>query len=301
MSKRTKIIHKGEPSEILSADWHLRDDQPECRLDDFWLSQWEKIHQISDISRKCGNIPVRVAGDFFHKSKPSLFLVSYTMWMIDFPLYAVYGQHDLPYHRFDRRNESGLYALQTAGIVTILNQCHYGQEPKPTPQDNVIPLLWHKFVWDGKQLPWTGCNEETAAQVMDRFPMYQTIVTGDHHKPFTHRKNGRLLVNPGSLTRQASDATHRPRVYLWYRESNTVEPVYLSTPDNAISREHLERQEERKERIQRFTKRFKEEFAEKWNAKIDATSAEERLSQFIRDNNIPKGVEQTIYECLQEK
>ena len=42
------------PNLILTADWHLREDQPVCRTDDFWKAQWAKIDFINDLAEHEG-------------------------------------------------------------------------------------------------------------------------------------------------------------------------------------------------------------------------------------------------------
>ena len=64
-------------------------------------------------------------------------------------------------------------------------------------------------------------------------------------------------MNPGSIYRmEASQENHKPRVYLWYAETNTVEPVYIPIESGVISREHLETKEERDIRINAFISTF---------------------------------------------
>ena len=42
------------PSAILTADWHLRDDQPICRTDDFWSTQWRKVNAVTELQTRHG-------------------------------------------------------------------------------------------------------------------------------------------------------------------------------------------------------------------------------------------------------
>ncbi len=153
--------------------------------------------------------------------------------------------------------------------------------------------VWHHFVWDGKELPWPGCEEMTAKKVLKKYPQYDLIVTGDHHKPFVCEYEGRLLVNPGCLTRQVADYTdHKPRVYLWYADTNTVEPYYLTAQEGAVSREHIEVKEERDKRIDAFVSRLSDE----WEVGL---SFEENLKRFISSNQLRKSVVDLIYKALE--
>ena len=66
----------------------------------------------------------------------------------------------------------------------------------------------------------------------------------------------RLLVNPGSITRQTADqAEHKPRVYLWFAETNSVTAEYLPIKTDVITKEHLEIKAERDMRMEAFISR----------------------------------------------
>src|SRR5690606_33393533 len=131
---------------------------------------------------------------------------------------------------------------------------NFGQEVGVAFRTNKRQVgVWHHFVWDGKELPWPDCNEVTARQVLKTNPEFDLIVTGDYHKPFTYQYKGRLLVNCGCLTRQAADyVNHRPRVWLWDEETNTVKVKFLDIELGVVSRAHIEVQEERNKRLDAF-------------------------------------------------
>ena len=86
------------PNLIITSDWHLRETNPICRLDDFVEeTQWKKVNFISDLQKKYG-CPVVHAGDLFDKWKPSPELLTKTMQHIPNDFHTIYGQHDLPNH-----------------------------------------------------------------------------------------------------------------------------------------------------------------------------------------------------------
>ena len=58
----------------------------------------------------------------------------------------------------------------------------------------------------------------------------------------------------------AAQADHRPRVYLWYADTNEVEAVYLPIEAGVVSRDHIERQNERDERIDAYVTRMNTEY-----------------------------------------
>ena len=118
-------------------------------------------------------------------------------------------------------------------------------------------------------------------------------MTGDNHKSFVQEYEDRLLVNPGSLMRMDADQIeHKPRVYLWYSETNTVEVVYIPIKDNVISRKHLDVVEQRNKRIDAYVSRLNN----KWEVTM---SFEKNLEVFEKENNVDKSVMDIIYRSLE--
>ncbi len=282
---------------ILTADWHLRDDKPICRTDDFMAAQIDKMRQISDIQKEF-ECPVLHAGDLFHHWKPSPYLLAIVIKELPCQFYTVYGNHDLPQHNWELRNKSGINALEAAGVLTVLDSDGWNQLAGVYIENKGLNdlAIWHKFVWDGKKIPWPDCDEMTALEVLKKYPDYDMIVTGDHHKPFTQEYKGRLLVNPGCLTRQAADyAEHRPRVYLYNAEDNFVVPHYMDVQGSeVVSSEHIKRSAERNERLEAFISRLDLEYK-------TSISFEENLKRFFRNNNVRKEVEQLTYKAIEDE
>lgn len=280
------------PSAILTSDWHLREDQPVCRTDAFWETQWKKIDFISDIQRKY-NCPVLHAGDLFNHWKPSPYLLSETIRHVPNQFYTVYGNHDLPQHNLELINKCGVYTLEQADKLNGISPpgfqfLHWGMNPFEN-EDTV--LIWHIFTYQGKQ-PWPDCPSPTANKLLKKYPNYDLIVTGDNHQPFVEEYEGRLLVNPGSILRQSVSETHKPRVYLWFSETNSVEAVYLPLEDNVISREHIEIVEKRNERIDAFVNKLNGEYE-------TSISFEENLKRFNQANRIRESVMNIVYKSIE--
>src|SRR5690606_18573558 len=136
------------------------------------------------------------------------------------------------------------------------------------------------------------CNEVTARQVLKTNPEFDLIVTGDYHKPFTYQYKGRLLVNCGCLTRQAADyVNHRPRVWLWDEETNTVKVKFLDIELGVVSRAHIEVQEERNKRLDAFISRLSDE----WEVSV---SFEENLKRFFSSNKVRKSIINLVHKAI---
>jgi DNA repair exonuclease SbcCD nuclease subunit len=277
------------PDAILLSDVHLREDQPICRTDDYWQSQWRKMDFISDLQKRY-SCPVLCGGDLFDKSRPSLNLVRETILHLPNQFYTCYGQHDLVNHSLAMVDKCGINLLWTAGSLTILKGTHFGQEPTeeslaimtngkfstrrkplteseyrkikdistieyPSPDREPIPLtdlsnrykrilVWHKLAY--QTLPFPGATGGNAKELLKKYPQFDLLLVGDNHQTFVEEYQGRLLVNPGSMMRMtAAQVDHKPCVYLWHADTNTVTPVYLPIQEGVVSREHLVEKKER--------------------------------------------------------
>jgi predicted phosphodiesterase len=206
----------------------------------------------------------------------------------------VYGNHDLPQHNIELANKSGIHTLVTGGHIRLLKNGHFG-ETQPMVVDEGFYrkiAVWHTFTYMGKE-PWPGCTSPTGNKLLRKYPDFDLIVTGDNHQSFYTEMDGRLLVNPGSLTRQDADQIDfKPSVYLWFAEDNTVERVYLPIDKEAVSRQHLDKVEQRNERLEAFISKLDGE----WEAGI---SFEENLERFKEKNKVNSKVMQIIYTALE--
>lgn len=282
-----------KPTAILTSDWHLREDTPACWIGDFQKEQWESVKFISDL-QKHYDCDVIHAGDLFDFWKPSPWLLSIAIEFLPKRFYTIYGQHDLPQHNWELRNKSGIHTLERAKAVIVLPGCHYGQIPEGyldwfTPSRKV--LVWHHMTYITKPFP--GVTGGNAGGILRKYPEYDLIVTGDNHVSFTTEYEGKRLVNPGNLTRQVADQIDfQPRVALWYAEDNTIKWVNIPIEQGVISREHIDRKEQRDERIEAFISRLDGG----WEVGL---SFEQNLESFFQTNTIQEPVKQIVYNMIE--
>lgn len=303
MSKfKRQIRQQLKADAILSADIHIRPDTPVCRIDDYWAAQEKKIDFILDLAKEHG-CPLLVAGDLgnypLNQGWPTWLLEWFINKLapitnrsgLNTNIICIPGQHDLPNHRLDLFEKSGMgvltaaEAIKTIGILQTKNEtelCHfpiainsdrrinifpfpYGSEIKQfdweryqKPEGQIVAIA-HQMVIENKPL-WPGQKAPKGHQLLKKFPEYNLILTGDNHNAFVAEYEGRLLVNPGSMMRMVADMEdHKPRVYLWYAESNEVVPVYLPIEQGVISREHIEMADERSDRMDAYMARVRED------------------------------------------
>jgi DNA repair exonuclease SbcCD nuclease subunit len=281
---------------ILTADWHLREANPVCRLDNFCEeTQWRKVKFIADLQKQ-HNCPVIHAGDLFDYWKSSPELLSKTIEHLPNQFYTVYGNHDLPQHNINMIKKSGLYTLQIGGNVEVrelsyIEPIHWGMIP--FGKEDASILVWHIFTYQGKE-PFPGCSSLTAKKLLKKYPQYHLIVTGDNHQSFIEEYEGRLLVNPGSIFRMDADQIeHKPRVYLYYASTNSVEPIYIPIKESVISREHIDVIKERDNRIHAFITQLN---IHNWKAGF---SFEENIKRFEQKNDVRKSVMEIVYKSIE--
>lgn len=284
-----------KPDAILTSDWHLREDTPICRTDDFWTAQWEKVDWIANLQRKY-HCPVLHAGDLFHHWKPSPYLLSATIHHLPEQFYTVYGQHDLPKHSLDLKEKCGIYVLWKANKLGILPQGHWGTADKNGGWsiNGKDVFVWHTHVYKNIA-PWPGCESPRAIELLKKHPQFDLILTGDNHIPFVQKYKGRVLVNPGSLMRQKADQiNYQPRVYFWFAETNEVVRVNVPINENAVSREHIEEEKKREERLDAFISTLN-------NKGLDYLDFVQNLELFFRKNKTRTSVKEIILNAIDDE
>jgi DNA repair exonuclease SbcCD nuclease subunit len=280
---------------ILCSDFHLREDKPVCRTDNYWETQWKKVDFISDLQKKYG-CPIWHGGDLFHHWKPSPELLSMTSQHIPNMFVTVYGNHDLPQHNLDLVQKCGIYNLMVNAKISVLQNGHWGQSLGDGRTGFIInnkqATIQHIMTYQGVE-PWPGCTDPKASKLLRQHKQFDLILTGDNHKSFVEEFEGRLLVNPGSIMRMTADqADFQPRVALWFAEDNSIEWVNLPIQKDAISREHLQVKEERDARIDAFVSSLDGDYKTEM-------SFEENLESFFQVNTVRDSVKQIIYKSLE--
>lgn len=295
-----------KPDAILTADWHIREDTPCCRKDDYEQAQWDKIEFIKELAEehKC---PIFNSGDLLHRWKASPRLLFETLKRIPNEHYCIAGNHDLPQHNFELINRSGLGVLYECGwlpfvcenTTTKLDgiQLHYfpwNIPFKPAPEDGWIHVaIVHHMVYQGRRKPWPGCTSPSGKGLVSQLEGYDLIVSGDNHQAFTEKHGHTLLVNPGSMMRMtAAQIDHKPRVYLWYADENIVEPVYLPINEDAVVISHIEKALDVDARMDAFVAQLKDDFEL-------TLSFEKNVEIFMQQNETPKPVQDEVWAAVQ--
>ena len=300
-----------KPDLILTADWHLREDQPPARTDDYWQAQSDAVGFVRCLAEEY-SCPVVLAGDLFDNWNPSHELVAWAADNLPADLIVVPGQHDLKRHKLSLYPKTALNVLDSTGRVISLVEGRlarlqrfrglirgfpwgYKLEAGRTRLGHRRVAVCHTLTWS-KEQPFPGADAEgQVRRVMEKLVGFHLIVTGDNHIPFIARRKSsdQILVNPGSLLRMRADQTdHKPRVYLWFAEQNDVTCTYLPIEKDVLTREHIEREEQRNERMESFVERLGEQFEV-------GLSFEDNMKKFLRKEKPRKKTKQYILEAME--
>jgi len=287
------------PDCVLTSDWHIRADTPQCRTDDFTEAMWKKAQFICDLADK-HEIPILLSGDLSHRPQWPNWLIEKFMSIIpDVEIIAIPGQHDLPGHNLDAIPQSGFGVLYRSGYISIftgsrlLNNIKMFPFGVPISDDpDATIAITHQMVIEDKPY-WPGQVASSAKSLLKKFPDYKLILSGDNHQSFVVEYEGRLLVNPGSMMRSTADQIdHRPRVYLWEAKSNSVEAVYLPIEQGVIDRSHIDTKKEKDARIEAYTTRLSERYEV-------GLSYEENLNAYFEENRTRQQIKDRIWEACE--
>ncbi len=250
---------------IITADWHIRATMPRCRVDIDWIeTQRKALNQIVKIS-KVKDAPVMVVGDLFHSNSDTTFeCVQMVQQVADElgGLYVLAGNHDLPYHSSENIERSAIGVLfKSHNVFSIKDYfcSHNVSAANFDGKDNENAEMVFKHVLtfpDAKSLP-PNVDALTAKDLLNEFPNAKWIFTGDYHHNFHYQKNGRHVINPGCLLRQASDMKdYQCGVYLVDTDKEIAEFVPIIDNEQFVDDSYILKEEERTERIENFVNKL---------------------------------------------
>ena len=294
---------------ILGADLHIRESVPACRVDDYINAQWAKLLFIQNLCKK-NCCPFLVAGDLFDHWKPSPYLLSRCIELLPRPTIMVPGQHDLQNHSLETTLKTGYNTLQQAGVVISLSggrsavrepfkrvfgyaygESLLGMDVLGTSDDEKRRiLLLHTLVCQSKQ-PWPGA-EAIAAKKLLTNSNADLIVTGDNHQQFVVEIKNRVLVNPGSMMRMASDqADFEPAVFGWIAHSNKVERIPLPIEKGVVQKTSSINPGERDKRMEAYLTQMKKNFEL-------GLSFTKNMEQYLTSNKVSESTKKHIWEAI---
>lgn len=295
---------------ILTADIELRSFQPTCRTDDHWQAQEKKIKWLRRLAKR-HDCPILDAGDLFdkkYKSHPSHELLCWAIANLPRPFYTIPGNHDLPGKSIENYSNSAMAVLEKAQVVISPKEITQLLWIEQSPYVRLYSYPWgvdfkeekvekgyfnialvHAMVYEEFE-PFPGCVGYSAKELMALLPDFDLIVSGHNHQTFVQEEQGRILVNPGSLMRNDADQIdHKPCVFLWYVEDNTVEKVFVPIEEGVISRDHIDIKKEKDCRLDAFVEKLGEQI-------VTGINFHENLVAAVGDDAVSAAVEDKVWK-----
>ena len=298
---------------LLCPDTHLRETNPENRIDDYFTTQSKKEDFIIETAKKNECQAILKPGDIFDSFKASDFLLAHYIekyrYAIQQPghgleglhMIVIHGQHDLKFHSKDYTNIP-LAVLDAARVIEIAGNekiivgdghdfcCIYGASwgeeiPIPEPlsrgEKGINILMVHAMI--GNEKIWEGQKDFIyASDFLRKHKEYDLIVSGDNHKTFYCKEGNRFLFNMGSLMRSTIDQTnHKPMVALFDTQSLTYELIQIpiEPAETVFNLEKVEQQKEKSKEIEAFVEGLK-------STEIVGLDFLSNLQTYLDDNKI---------------
>lgn len=300
---------------LLVADIHLSHRPPIARAaePDWYAAMERQLFQLRYLSDHY-RAPVICAGDVFddgwraQRCPPELinFAIDHLPMM-----YAVPGQHDLPYHRLTDIKKSAYWTLVQAGKIVhlragkkvplepgvYLHGFPWGTlaEPLPyrTPAEVHIAVC-HRYIWVEGLGHVNAPKDQHLHSYRDALKGYDLALFGDNHHSFQMLAGDCQVVNPGSFFRRRSDELHYvPRIGLLLRsgqvlwqELDVSEDKLVQTQPSALS-------------LQKKGS-FEDYVNEMLALGESSVHFVETVRRFLNENVTDPHVKRMILECLQD-
>lgn len=298
---------------IYGSDWHIRHTNPKCRTDNYANTIIKKLNWLSYLQKQERNIPIVSGGDLFDKDvykSPSDVVQTLKLVSRYLPdMVGSIGNHSLLHRSYEYLEKSTISVLIASGKLhhiqghidldkhTRLHGFDYGTGGIKHSEDLIDGCniaIMHEYV---SKKPNSLFGKYVGKDLLKEFPEYQIILTGDNHTTFIEEYGGRFLINPGSFLRMDADQVkHKPCVFIVDTENMSFEKRFVPIEDGVISREHLQIQKDRQDRIESFVESFEEEYeiSDSFNKNIENYLNENRADKETNEIKISKNVEKFI-------
>lgn len=231
---------------ILCSDIHLSHRPPIARSaePDWYAAMARPLKELKDLSKTDdGCVPIICAGDVFDKWNSSPELINFALEHLP-EMYAIPGQHDLPYHGMEEIKKSAFWTLMEANKIRSLRSVvvangvfalgfPWGADLRSPKREN-DDMLWmavaHQYVWTTDD-HYVGADPSgQVLSVRKKLQGYDVALFGDNHKGFLLKEKGKpTIFNAGTLMRRTSaERDYRPMVGLLH-EDGTVKKHHLDT------------------------------------------------------------------------
>jgi DNA repair exonuclease SbcCD nuclease subunit len=290
---------------IVTADWHLRNDRPRCRIDEDWLGFQESIVEWIVSKANEYECDIKIVGDIFDTPNVPSNIVSMFLRQVSKckeRIQFIAGNHDLPWHSIDNLDNSSIgiiynmslhhariYHGMTCGIWSDFNGVEKG-----LPKTGLAFV--HKLVFENSKSIPPNVSAITASDLLDFYPSSNWIFVGDNHHGFHYQKKNRHVINCGCITRQTSDfIDYEPRI--WFVDTDLGQVIEEMIPDNLpmVDDSYIKSENEREGRIEAFVEGIKK------NGKVTLDFIENIEKGLLKNKKLSKETVQCIRELCEEE
>lgn len=251
----------------ISADNHLRPDLPLCRMDSDFIATQRNVLAFSVNECNKRNAHFVIAGDLFDVPRVTPSIVNMFLdeiMKLKNKCFVIAGNHSLPWHKQENLADSSIGAI--ASLTTSESVFQYlpcdemnddGRFEHSAELTKDI-LLVHTLTFPSKDdIPY-GAKAVSAYQLLDKYPQYKWIITGDYHHHFVVKDKDRYVINPGCTTIQTADMLdYEPGMYYIDTDKEEIEWIKLPNDISVLTDSHLKDKKERDGRIDSFIETVK--------------------------------------------
>lgn len=296
---------------LITGDMHLTPRRPANRIDDYEAAVLNKFEFILRTACEENCKALLQPCDFFDADNPPYgFYVKVYKMIEEYGISVItdFGQHDL---RMRNQTDTGLHALlETSERVirasrsVIINDVYVScaEFGAAIPQAQVgyfNILMTHRMVvkaklWDGQKGAIYG------SVLLNQYPEYEVMVTGDNHQNFFVEDKERILINAGSMMRSTiAQIDHKPKIYILEVQNKSI----IDLVEIAIPIEPAEKvfRLERVERTKAADQNREAYIAGLQEHKAQDLHFEDELNHYTAANNIEQEVVQILNESKGEK
>lgn len=290
------------------ADIHLSENPPVARsAESDWLAaQQRPLDQLRALAEK-HDCPILCAGDVFDKYNPSPTLIN---WAIEHlpTMYAIPGQHDLPYHNHEEISRSAYWTLAKEGTLLHLGGLAgdfggalfakmnlnvrafpFGVKIEPCQCDDGLNIaIAHQMVWKNNK-PYPDAPGDVTG-MKKQLQGYDVAIFGDNHSGFDAKIGDTIVWNCGCLIpRKITEKDYEPVIGLIWDDGmvkgfrlDTSEDKWIDeTPETCVSSHDMD-----------------EVLSVFGNLAADSLDFREVVERYLRDNDVRKPVKQVILEAM---
>ena len=229
------------------ADLHLRGTVPSCVNHSVteWVDiQRKALNKVADIAIENKVDAVHLGGDIFHSESSATFEVINLFFEFVIRLhnagirvYVIAGNHDLPGHSSSNIGKSAVGIVfnnplicDMSSALSYVKGCNFDIDDYGKSEF----IFKHVLCMPEEKKPdFVECD--TPQTLLDKYPNAKIIFTGDYHRNFVYKKNGRMVINSGCLTKQASDfEDYETGVYLTDLDTLEVEWCPIDIPQEFV-------------------------------------------------------------------